>query len=296
MQISVIYSILNRITNEIYIGSAIDYISRWRNHKNLLLSNKHYNTKLQNSWNFYGKDNFIFEILEYVSDKNNLIIREQYYLDTILFALENNNRFNQLGFNTLRKAESSLGYKHTKENIEKMSGKNNPMYGKTSPFIGRKHTEESKELISKNKKGKSLKEKNQFYGKQHTEESKLKMSESRKTKSRKKPILPSKNRKIVLQYDKDNNFIKEWSHSGEASEVLGITREGIGACCLDRQKTHKGFIWKYKEENKKSSDEIIIEILKLYNESDITQREICKLYRISPNKLSKIIKGELILL
>ena len=48
MKKTVIYSILNRITNEIYIGSAIDYTRRWINHKNLLSSNKHYNTKLQN--------------------------------------------------------------------------------------------------------------------------------------------------------------------------------------------------------------------------------------------------------
>jgi hypothetical protein len=291
MEKTVIYSILNTITNEIYIGSAIDYISRWANHKNLLLSNKHYNTKLQNSWNFYGKDSFIFEIVEYVSDRNNLIIREQYYLDNILFALENDNRFNQLGFNTLRKAGNSLGYKHTKETIEKMSGKNNPMYGK-SVWRGKKHTDESKKLISDNRKGLALKEKNHFYDKTHTEESKKKMSESRRNKSRNKPILPSKNRKIVLQYDINNNFIREWSYAGEASKVLGITSEGISACCLNRQKTHKGFIWKYKPENKKSKDEIIIEIIKLYNESDMPQREICKLFRISPNEVSKLLKED----
>ena len=237
MEKTVIYSILNRITNEIYIGSAIDYIGRWASHKNLLLSNKHYNTKLQNSWNFYGKDNFIFEIVEYVSDRNNLI-REQYYLDNLLFAFKNDNRFHQLGFNTLRKAGNSLGYKHTKEAIEKMTGKNNPMYGK-SVWIGKQHTDESKKLISDNTKGLALKEKNHFYGKKHTEQSKIKMSESRRNKSRNKPILPSKNRKIVLQYDKNSNFIREWSHSGEASKVLGITGEGISACCLNRQKTHK---------------------------------------------------------
>ena len=40
MEKKVIYYILNRITNEIYIGSAIDYIGRWASHKNLLLSDK----------------------------------------------------------------------------------------------------------------------------------------------------------------------------------------------------------------------------------------------------------------
>jgi len=292
MKRTVIYSILNSITNEIYIGSAIDYITRWRNHKNLLLSNKHYNIKLQNSWNFYGKDNFIFNIIEHVSEEN-LIIREQYYLDIKLFASENDNRFYQLGFNTLRKAENSLGYKHTKEAIEKMSGKNNPMYGK-SVWNGRQHKEESKELISKTKKGKSLKKDNHFYGKTHTEESKKKMR-----KNRKKLIgvnnpnygRKSKDRRIVLQFDKNNNFIREWSHAGEASEKLCITREGIGACCLGRQKTHKGFIWKYKEDKKDNSN-LYEEIKKLYNETNISQRELCKLYKMSPNTISKLLKAD----
>ena len=35
MEKTVIYSILNTITNEIYIGYAIDYIGRWASHKNL---------------------------------------------------------------------------------------------------------------------------------------------------------------------------------------------------------------------------------------------------------------------
>jgi group I intron endonuclease len=292
MKRTVIYSILNRITCEIYIGSAIDYITRWRNHKNLLKSNKHYNTKLQNSWNFYGMNNFIFEIMEHVFDRDNLIVREQHYLDTILFASENDNRFYQLGFNTLRKAESSLGYKHTKESIEKMTGKNNPMYGK-SAFLGRKHTDESKKLISDNTKGLALKEKNHFYDKTHTEESKIKMSENNKRLSgMDNPNYgkESKNRRIVLQYDINNNFIREWSYAGEASKILEIHMQGIFSCCLGRQKTHKGFIWKYKPENKKSKDEIRMEIINLYNETKITQREICKLYKMSPNKISKLLK------
>ena len=290
----VIYSILNRITNEIYIGSAIDYITRWKNHKNLLLSSKHYNTKLQNSWNFHGEENFIFEIIEYINDKNDLVVREQYYLDIILFASENDNRFYKLGFNILRKSENSLGYKHTKEAIEKMSGKNNPMYGK-SAFLGRKHTDESRKLISDNTKGLALKEKNHFYGKNHSEESKLKMGKNHKRLSgvdNPNYGKESKSRRIVLQYDINNNFIKEWAYAGEASKILEIHMQGIFSCCLGRQKTHKGFIWKYKEEEKKNKDDIRMEIIKLYNNTKITQREICKLYKMSPKTISELLKAD----
>lgn len=93
----VIYCIKNILTEKVYIGSAIDYKSRWRNHKNQLKNNFHHNIKLQNSWNLYGDNFFLFEILEYVEDKNILIEREQYYLNKILFASENDDRFDKLG-------------------------------------------------------------------------------------------------------------------------------------------------------------------------------------------------------
>jgi hypothetical protein len=100
----------------------------------------------------------------------------------------------------------------------------------------------------------------------------------------------SKNRRIVLQYDINNNFIREWSYAGEASKILGIHIQGIFSCCLGIQKTHKGFIWKYKSPNKENK-ELEMEIINLYNETKITQREICKLYKMSPNKISKLLKA-----
>lgn len=51
----------------------------------------------------YGYSNFSLFILEYC-EPNNCLIREQYYLDTLLPE-----------YNILQKAGSSLGYKHTDE-------------------------------------------------------------------------------------------------------------------------------------------------------------------------------------
>lgn len=53
-------------------------------------------------------------------------------------------------------------------------------------------------------------------------------------------------RKPVLQYDKDGNFIKEWSHAREAAESLGLSKRAIYECCMGRSKTSGGFIWKRK--------------------------------------------------
>ena len=53
-------------------------------------------------------------------------------------------------------------------------------------------------------------------------------------------------RKPILQYSKDGEFIREWSHAREASEALGISKRAIYECCAGRSKTSGGFIWKRK--------------------------------------------------
>lgn len=56
----------------------------------------------------YGFSNFKLEILEY-SDKKNVLIREQYYMDLL-----------KPEYNIAEKAGSTLGYKHTPESLAKM--------------------------------------------------------------------------------------------------------------------------------------------------------------------------------
>ena len=56
-----IYWILNTITQDRYIGRG-NIGSRWNRHRNFLMRNKHYNSFLQNSFNKYGSDAFVFVI------------------------------------------------------------------------------------------------------------------------------------------------------------------------------------------------------------------------------------------
>lgn len=60
-------------------------------------------------------------------------------------------------------------------------------------------------------------------------------------------IKNSQHKKPVLQYDKNGNFIKEWVSLCECHRN-GFHRSHIIDCCNGKQKTHKGFIWKYKNE------------------------------------------------
>jgi len=64
-----IYTIKNIITKQLYIGSAINILSRFNKHKEQLRKNKHFNFHLQNSWNKYGENNFLFNIEENIENK-----------------------------------------------------------------------------------------------------------------------------------------------------------------------------------------------------------------------------------
>ena len=52
--------------------------------------------------------------------------------------------------------------------------------------------------------------------------------------------------RVVLQYDKDNNLIKEWSSVAEISKELGFRAATIRACCSGQIAVSHGFIWQYK--------------------------------------------------
>jgi len=52
----------------------------------------------------------------------------------------------------------------------------------------------------------------------------------------------------ILQFDKQNNFIKEWVSGKEAERVLNCNSQHIYACCKGKRKSHHGFIWRYKNQ------------------------------------------------
>lgn len=116
MNKSGIYIIKNTINGKSYIGSAVNLKSRESKHKSDLSKNKHHSIKLQRSWNKYGKQNFIFDILEIVLNKNDLIEKEQFWID--LYGSYKN------GFNCCGIAGSILGIKRSEETRAKMSNAN----------------------------------------------------------------------------------------------------------------------------------------------------------------------------
>lgn len=98
-----IYCIRHIQSNNIYIGSAKDFWTRWRYHFWELNNNKHHSKHLQNAWNKYGADAFEFKILE-TCLLDELIYLEDIYLASCLCI-----------YNHKEKASSNLGHKYNNE-------------------------------------------------------------------------------------------------------------------------------------------------------------------------------------
>jgi len=227
-----IYIIKNILNNKIYIGSAINITRRWYRHKTDLNCKIHDNQKLQRAWNKYGKENFSFEILELVNDKTKLIEREQFYLDSILFASLDIKKFSLMGYNINPTAYSSLGRAHTEETKKKIGDGNR----------GKIVSDEARENLRKSHLGQVAWNK----GLEYTEEQKVNFSSAQKKRFKEQG---HHNQKIVIQYSITDDFIKEWKSVAEAAKSLGIDKSNICSVCngKNRYKSTGGYKWKYKE-------------------------------------------------
>lgn len=75
-----IYKITNVKNEKVYIGKSIDIQRRWIQHRSSLNRNVHRSGHLQNAWNKYGEDNFIFEILCETNSELETNEQEIYYI------------------------------------------------------------------------------------------------------------------------------------------------------------------------------------------------------------------------
>lgn len=218
-----IYQIRNLVNGKIYVGSAVNLRKRMYNHLNNLKHNKHCNIKLQNAYNKYGENNLVFEIIELVPDKEQLLDQEQYYIDTL-------NTVNE-GYNICPTAGNQLGLKHTLETKIKMR---NAKLGKPSNRKGGVLSNETKLKISQAKKGQP----SHMKGKHHTDEAKQKNREAHLGKGL-KPVLCIELNQI-------------YSCREKAVEALNIkgNGKGITSCCCGFQKSAYGFHWKYVDDTK----------------------------------------------
>ena len=108
-----IYQIQHVKSGKLYIGSAVNIEARWGGHIRQLCRCVHHSVKLQRAWNKYGSDAFSFSVIEAVEEKENLLSREQFWID---FA-----NATKSGYNMTPTAGSLLRHKMTTKTKESMS-------------------------------------------------------------------------------------------------------------------------------------------------------------------------------
>jgi group I intron endonuclease len=243
-----IYRIKNKTNEKCYYGSSKNIEKRWKTHLNQLRNKKHINCILQNAWNKYGEDSFIFEIVE-ECELENLFDTEQKYLDTCgdynigLKASGGDNISKNPNKNiiveNIRKGSKiwrdSLSDEERKEKFSKPLDKN-PNWKGGSSFvycecgkrIGYGHTHCIK---CQPKDGKN----NPFYGKKHTEEYKEKSS-IRMTGV----YNGEQNTPIVIDTIHFNSL-------GIASKILGISIDTIRWRVRSRNPKYKNYYYKGEE-------------------------------------------------
>lgn len=215
-----IYKITSNVDGKIYIGSSINITNRWKAHIKKLKENTHHSRYFQNAWNKHGSDNFIFERIENVKDKNKLLEREQYYLDK-LTPFANLDR----GYNINPMAGSNLGVKYSEESKKKMSS-----WIRTPEMVAK---------ISKANKGQ----------KRSLETRKL-ISNIRKKQSQ-GPNYINGNSNKIYQYNFDTGeLIRIWPSSNLIKKEYGWSKQTICRNCQLIKKDNliiafKDFIWSY---------------------------------------------------
>ncbi len=73
-----IYGIVNKQEKKVYIGKSNDIERRWKEHKNELSKGTHRNKALQESYNNYGADAFIYKIIELCPESQYGLIELEY--------------------------------------------------------------------------------------------------------------------------------------------------------------------------------------------------------------------------
>lgn len=157
------------------------------------------------------------------------------------------------GYNKSRGGQKGCsGVKYTAERLQKIIGANNPMYG-------RHMSDETKRRISEAKKGRSIwseearnlmsinrrGEKSPRWGKHFTPEQRAKMSVAQKGKRTGKDNSWSR---AVLKIGPNGEILQKYGAAKEAARDVGVDPSCIIACCNGKQKTSKGYQWRYEKQ------------------------------------------------
>lgn len=223
-----VYKLIHeRRPNVFYIGSTariayrkgnVGFHKRFNTHRSYLKRKLHHCNYLQNIINKYGLDGLWMEILE-ITTPEKAIEREQFYIDTLKPRL-----------NTVKIAGNTTGYRHTEESKQLMSRQRK----------GRKVSEEAKAKISAAHKARE----NIDFSHMHSPEARIKAALSNKGRKPCKNLLDA----IcvpVNQFDFEGKPIGSYPSMQAASASTGIDRGSINNCALGNRTSAGGYLWSF---------------------------------------------------
>lgn len=221
-----VYRILNTETNKEYIGSTKDEIKREKQHFSRLKNNNHHCIHLQNSYNKYGKDKFIFEIIYEGDDYKDIeykLINEHYDNlyniskqssggDTISYHPNRENIILKIKNSSVERYKNKdERMKHSRPGNTNPNWKNNSMVKNETCKCGNWKQYSAKQCIKcYDKNG----ENNPFYGKTHSEKIKNKLSENMKQRLEHGYMPPNTNQIEI------NGVV--YKSQSEAARILGV--------------------------------------------------------------------------
>lgn len=225
--------------NKVYIGITCKNPpeKRWVNGHGYKKGNPYFWNAIQK----YGWDNFKHDILFANLSRKDACSKEQEMIS--LYDSTNPDK----GYNMTKGGDGKLGYIMSDETKQKISesrigrftGEDNPNYnnhklaGENNPFYGKRHTAETRELLSELATGRPSPNK----GKTWPEEFKQKLRDANKKRS-----------KPVLQFDLNGILVKEYNSVSEASRLTGYNRSNISACCGGHMRIYQNCIWRFKSD------------------------------------------------
>lgn len=226
-----IYKITCKNNNKVYIGSSINITQRWSAHRSGLKMAKHCNPNLLNSYNKYGLESLVFEILE-ECDTDILIEKETQWFEK--YKEEGYEMFNYGDFidNPTRGVSLTEEHKKKVSNGLKEFYKNNTVNNK-----GKKSEQWVCDKISESQMGHKVSEKsrNTF----------IEMAKSPKSEEHKKNLSKTKTELIGIKVicfttnEKFDSLIAAANHFDTSYQAIRQSIKRNGKC--------KGMIFKYLE-------------------------------------------------
>lgn len=180
-----IYKIINQVNDKFYVGSTTNTRERFRTHRNRLRNNRHHSKHLQAAWNKYGEEKFIFKVVEIVSDCESLRAIEDKWLAEHVGKeyCYNKSLYSDAPMRgIIKEKHPNFGVPKSAEQRQAISDALKAFYAKditNHPRFGKKHSEETKKLISQKKTENPIKP---WLGKERSAETKHKIGAAQRGK------------------------------------------------------------------------------------------------------------------